>query len=120
MKLASLNPKYNFIIRPHPQSPLPGIESLSSLKNITITRSLSLEPWLLGARGLLSQGCTSGLQAIASGIPSYRFDFVADENISARLSTVIDDQLIFRIANNSLIRLRLGILGLFRKPFSGL
>ena len=95
MKLASLNPKYNFIIRPHPQSPLPGIESLSSLKNITITRSLSLEPWLLGARGLLSQGCTSGLQAIASGIPSYRFDFVADENISARLSTVIDDQFDF-------------------------
>ena len=51
MSLASSNPKYNFLVVHIPSLHF-RIESLSSLKNI-ITRSLT-EPWLLGARGLLS------------------------------------------------------------------
>jgi surface carbohydrate biosynthesis protein len=68
--LAEALPDYKITIRPHPsESSLPYINLSKQYKNVSVSDSNSLEDDLLGHDVLIHNGCTTGMEAIVTGIP---------------------------------------------------
>jgi surface carbohydrate biosynthesis protein len=65
----------HLVIRPHPsENHAPWHELAASLANVSVVFEGSVVPWLVGARVLIHNGCTSAVEAAVSGTPvlSYR------------------------------------------------
>ena len=65
----------HFVFRPHPLNKSSYWSSqFSDISNIHINYHLPIEPWLLAAKYVLTDGCTSGIQAILASKPSISLD----------------------------------------------
>ena len=71
--------KENVVIRPHPSENIK--EWIRRLKNfprevrdkVHVIREGDVTPWILAARLVIQRGCTTGLEAVLSGIPALSY-----------------------------------------------
>lgn len=72
---ATRNEKISFIIRPHPVArPNWWLDRFWKYRNIHISGIKNVEPWIHAATGLVSMGCTTGLQALIANKPLIDID----------------------------------------------
>ncbi len=65
------NQTQSIVVRPHPTNkPEYWMSKLSSNSNIYVCSDLPVEPWILASRLVITDGCTTGLQALVAGKPS--------------------------------------------------
>jgi surface carbohydrate biosynthesis protein len=73
-KLASANSDKAFVFRPHPTSRVAdAVSRLEEHRNVFFARHYPVEPWILAARGVITHGCTTGLQAKIAGVEHLAF-----------------------------------------------
>lgn len=68
-------PRHTIVVRPHPTESLDVYRSIAaSCARVRVTNAGNVVPWLLGASALVHNGCTTGVEAFAIGVPaiSYR------------------------------------------------
>ena len=68
-------PGYTIIIRPHPGENQKTYHSIAArCQRVKVTNEGNVVPWLMAARALLHNGCTTGVEAYMLGVPaiSYR------------------------------------------------
>jgi surface carbohydrate biosynthesis protein len=68
-------PKYNIVVRPHPTENQEIYRQISvGCERVEITNEGNVVPWLMAARALIHNGCTTGVEAYVMGVPaiSYR------------------------------------------------
>ena len=64
------NPDINFVIRPHPCSDDRWwANKFWNFRNVYIIYLHNVDPWLHGAKALISMGCTISLQAVIAKVP---------------------------------------------------
>jgi len=68
-------PKYNIVVRPHPTENQEIYRQIAAgCERVEVTNEGNVVPWLMAARALIHNGCTTGVEAYVMGIPaiSYR------------------------------------------------
>jgi surface carbohydrate biosynthesis protein len=68
-------PGYNIVVRPHPtENQLIYYSIAAQCERVKVTNEGNVVPWLLAAKALVHNGCTTGLEAYVLGVPavSYR------------------------------------------------
>jgi hypothetical protein len=68
-------PDYTIIVRPHPtESPDIYNKIAARCKRVRVTNEGNVVPWLIATKALIHNGCTTGVEAYAMGVPaiSYR------------------------------------------------
>jgi surface carbohydrate biosynthesis protein len=79
--LAKAFPDHNIVVRPHPtenQQVYNDIAQHSS--RVQVTNEGYIVPWLLAAKVLVHNGCTTGVEAYAMGVPAVSYRVKVDEN----------------------------------------
>ena len=78
-QLAETFPNKDIIVRPHPVDSLDAWNNLLVPKNnIIINRENSISGWIRNASVIIHNGCTSALEAAASGIPRIAYRPIPD------------------------------------------
>ncbi len=73
-ELSRAFPKMAVIVRPHPTEGQDVYRRLAAgLGNIHVTNEGNVVPWLLGAKALIHNGCTTGVEAYVMRIPAFSF-----------------------------------------------
>lgn len=73
-KLARAFPRCSIIVRPHPtEGQSVYREAARNLANVHVTNEGNVVPWLLGARALVHNGCTTGVEAYVMRIPAFTY-----------------------------------------------
>jgi surface carbohydrate biosynthesis protein len=68
-------PGYNIVVRPHPTENQEVYRKIAAkCKRVRVTNEGNVVPWLMAARALIHNGCTTGVEAYVLGVPaiSYR------------------------------------------------
>ena len=68
-------PQYNIVVRPHPTENQEIYRQISAeCKQVKVTNEGNVVPWLMAAKALIHNGCTTGVEAYVMGVPaiSYR------------------------------------------------
>jgi surface carbohydrate biosynthesis protein len=68
-------PKYNIVVRPHPtENQQIYREIAAGCERVEVTNEGNVVPWLMAAKALIHNGCSTGVEAYVMGIPaiSYR------------------------------------------------
>ncbi len=95
LKLSNYYSGHNFIIRPHPISdPKYWNHHFGKSRNVFVIYKGPVEPWILGAQGLFSAGCTTALQAAIAKIPVFHVSppyRAKKEPLSSGLGVAIND-----------------------------
>ena len=68
-------PKYNIIVRPHPTENQKIYRQIAArCERVEVTNEGNVVPWIMAARALIHNGCTTGVEAYVMGVPaiSYR------------------------------------------------
>lgn len=74
-KLDEVLPDHTIIVRPHPTENQQVYKQIAAqCKDVQVTNEGNVVPWLMGARALIHNGCTTGVEAFLVGVPaiSYR------------------------------------------------
>ncbi len=78
--LAAANPGTQVIVRPHPVDAVGAWRGLlGDCPGVVVTREGTLGAWLRGAKVLIHNGCTSGLEAAVCGVPRIAYVPVESE-----------------------------------------
>jgi surface carbohydrate biosynthesis protein len=73
-ELSRAFPGLAIIVRPHPTEGQEVYRRLASgIRNIHVTNEGNVVPWLLGAKALVHNGCTTGVEAFVMRIPAFSF-----------------------------------------------
>jgi surface carbohydrate biosynthesis protein len=73
-ELARAFPQLSIIVRPHPTEGQDVYRRLAAGNDrIHVTNDGNVVPWLLGARALVHNGCTTGVEAFVMRIPAFSF-----------------------------------------------
>lgn len=79
-KLSARFPEYHVVLRPHPSEDIAFYKTcLSGVSNISVTQEGAVGPWLLGARLLVHDGCTTAIEAHFAGTPTINFKPESDD-----------------------------------------
>jgi surface carbohydrate biosynthesis protein len=68
-------PQYSIVVRPHPTESQEVYKKIAAqCERVQVTNEGNVVPWLMAARALIHNGCTTGVEAYVMGIPaiSYR------------------------------------------------
>lgn len=80
-ELAEKLPNYRITIRPHPaESSEPYLTVAAKYKNVTVSKSCSLEQDLLSHDVLIHNGCTTGIEAVATQIKTIVYEPIQAPN----------------------------------------
>ena len=74
-ELAHAFPDYTIVVRPHPTENQNVYNEIAARSpRIRVTNQGNVVPWLMAARALIHNGCTTGVEAFVMGVPavSYR------------------------------------------------
>jgi surface carbohydrate biosynthesis protein len=74
-KIERAFPDLTFVVRPHPtENPDIYHRIAAGCRRVRVTNEGNVVPWLMAAKALIHNGCTTGVEAFAMGIPalSYR------------------------------------------------
>ena len=70
----------NVVVRPHPEeAPDTWRKQFANYRKVGVEPDGDLIPWALASECVLQNSCTSGIQAVASGIPMYAFGQEEDD-----------------------------------------
>jgi surface carbohydrate biosynthesis protein len=67
-------PDYNIVVRPHPTENQEVYHQIAArCERVRVTNEGNVVPWLMATRALLHNGCTTGVEAYAMGVPSISY-----------------------------------------------
>ena len=73
-ELARAFPALSIVVRPHPTEGQDAYRRLASGNSrVHVTNEGNVVPWLLGAKALIHNGCTTGVEAFVMRIPAFSF-----------------------------------------------
>jgi surface carbohydrate biosynthesis protein len=73
--VAGAFPKHNIVVRPHPTENQEIYRQIAAgCERVEVTNEGNVVPWLMAAKALIHNGCTTGVEAFVMGVPaiSYR------------------------------------------------
>jgi surface carbohydrate biosynthesis protein len=74
-------PKYNFIVRPHPTENQEIYRQIAAgCERVEVTNEGNVVPWLMAAKALIHNGCTTGVEAYVMGVPAISYRATVNEN----------------------------------------
>jgi surface carbohydrate biosynthesis protein len=74
-------PKYNIIVRPHPTENQEIYRNIASRCNrVRVTNEGNVVPWLMATQAVIHNGCTTGVEAYAMGVPAISYRAVVNEH----------------------------------------
>jgi len=88
-------PDIHFILRPHPSESVDSWQrQLNSLKNVTVCNQGNVIPWIMGARALISNGCTTSIEATILETPTLGYypitNNIIDDELPKKLCDIAD------------------------------
>ena len=90
--LAKAFPDTNFILRPHPSENISHWHKcLDGINNVFVTNSGNVIPWILGAKALVSNGCTTSIEASILEKPTLGYYPISDIEIDDVLPKALCD-----------------------------
>lgn len=67
-------PDYAIVVRPHPTENQDVYREIASqCKRVQVTNEGNVVPWLIAAKALIHNGCTTGVEAYVMGVPSISY-----------------------------------------------
>jgi surface carbohydrate biosynthesis protein len=73
-------PDYAIIVRPHPtESPDIYDKIAARCKRVRVTNEGNVVPWLMATKALIHNGCTTGVEAYAMGVPAISYRAAVDD-----------------------------------------
>ena len=73
-------PHINIVVRPHPVENAEIYHAIAAgCRRVRVTNQGNVVPWLLAAKALVHNGCTTGLEAYALDVPALAFKATVDE-----------------------------------------
>ena len=80
--LAGEFPNCNIVVRPHPTENQQIYHDIAArCQRVRITNEGNVVPWLMAADALVHNGCTTGVEAFAMGVPSVSYRETINEDI---------------------------------------
>jgi surface carbohydrate biosynthesis protein len=74
-------PKYNIIVRPHPTENQEVYRQIAArCERVSVTNEGNVVPWLMATQAVIHNGCTTGVEAYAMGVPAISFRAVVNEH----------------------------------------
>ncbi|MDW3094307.1 MAG: hypothetical protein R8G33_01410 [Gammaproteobacteria bacterium] len=99
--LAKIFPSINIIVRPHPSENVANWQHLfSEHTNIKVTNNGNVIPWIMGSKILISNGCTTSIEATLLNKPTLGYYPITNDQIDDKLPKVLCD---IASSNQSLI-----------------
>ncbi len=107
---------YNIVVRPHPTENQQVYKDIAkACRNVHVTNDGNVVPWLMAARAVVHNGCTTGVEAYVLGIPAVSYRATIDEEIDMgfyRLPNLISHQVYnFEELQETLNKILAGELG---------
>ena len=103
--LAKAFPHTHFILRPHPSESTSSWEQhLIQFSNVTVSNKGNVIPWIMGAKALVSNGCTTSIEATVLEKPTLGYYPIYNDEIDDKLPKSLcdisetDEQLAERIS----------------------
>mgnify|MGYP001325111065 CR=1 FL=1 len=73
LNLIKNNPNEKFVIRPHPSENSDRYNYLKKYPNVLVTKKYNVIPWILRSKLVLSDYCTTSIEAKILGVPSVSY-----------------------------------------------
>ena len=74
-------PEHNIVVRPHPTENQEIYHQIAAgCERVRVTNEGNVVPWLMAARALIHNGCTTGVEAYVMGVPAISFRAAVNEN----------------------------------------
>jgi surface carbohydrate biosynthesis protein len=74
-------PKYNIIVRPHPTENQEIYRQIAArCEGVEVTNEGNVVPWLMATQAVIHNGCTTGVEAYAMGVPAISYRAVVNEH----------------------------------------
>ncbi len=75
------------VIRPHPsENPAAWAEAATGIANVQVIHEGPIGPWLMAAKGLVQNGCTSAVEAAVVGTPAVAYRPQVSDSFEVELS----------------------------------
>jgi surface carbohydrate biosynthesis protein len=88
--------RYKIIVRPHPTENQKVYRDIAAgCRNVLVTNQGNVVPWLMAAKAVIHNGCTTGVEAYVMGIPAVSYRAKIDDEIDMgfyRLPNLISHQ----------------------------
>ena len=73
-------PDYTIVVRPHPTEKHDVYHAIAAhCPRVAVTNDGNVVPWLMAARALVHNGCTTGVEAYVMGLPAVSYRAAVDE-----------------------------------------
>lgn len=74
-------PEHNIVVRPHPTENQEIYRQIAAgCERVKVTNEGNVVPWLMAARALIHNGCTTGVEAYMMGVPAISYRAAVNEN----------------------------------------
>jgi surface carbohydrate biosynthesis protein len=74
-------PEYNIVVRPHPTENQEIYRQIAAgCERVKVTNEGNVVPWLMAARALIHNGCTTGVEAYVMSVPAISYRAAVNEN----------------------------------------
>ena len=74
-------PEYNIVVRPHPTENQEIYRTIAAqCSRVWVTNEGNVVPWLMAAKAIIHNGCTTGVEAYAMGVPAISYRAMVNEN----------------------------------------
>ena len=75
------------VIRPHPsENPQAWVQAAAGIANVHVVHEGPIGPWLMAAKGLIQNGCTSAVEAAVVGTPALAYRPQVSDGFEVELS----------------------------------
>lgn len=90
--LANAFPEVNFLVRPHPSESVEfWKKSTQTMNNVHVNNNGNVNAWIMAAKALISNGCTTSLEASILNKPSLGYYPISNLEIDDALPKAISD-----------------------------
>ncbi len=73
-RLQSAFPEHTIVVRPHPTESQDKYHAIANdFKRVKVTNEGNVVPWLMATKALIHNGCTTGVEAFALGVPAFSY-----------------------------------------------
>ena len=80
-ELAKAFPETNIVVRPHPTESHDVYKNIASqCERVHVTNEGNVVPWLMAAKSLIHNGCTTGVEAYTMGVPAISYRAVVNDD----------------------------------------
>ena len=88
--IAKAFPDHTIVVRPHPVEKHAAWEPIAAQHpNLVVEQKGNVLPWLLAARALVHNGCTTGVEAYALGVPAIAYEPIPNQGFDSELPNAL-------------------------------